>query len=84
MAEIKILGQLYFVHFELAPHIPLIHCTTCICGYMPCTVEFNGGFCYGTLPCPFTFEGTKLLHVAASTSAIEWYKSCAYTYFVPV
>ena len=39
--------------------IGTVHCT--ICGYTPCTIDFSWGFWYGTLPCPFTFEGAKLL-----------------------
>ena len=28
--------------------------------YTPCTTDFSWVFWYGTLPCPFTFEGAKL------------------------
>ena len=45
-----------------------------------CTIDFCRGFWYSTLPCPFTFEGAKLL--ATSTSAVAWYKSRAHTSFL--
>ena len=70
--------QIYSVHVELAPSIALIHCA--MRRYRPCAIDFSRGFWYGTLPCPFTFEDAKLL--AASTSAVEWYKSCAHTSFL--
>ena len=47
---------------------------------MPCAIDFSRGFCYSTLPCPFTFEGAKLL--ATLTSAVEWYKSHTHTSFL--
>ena len=59
----------------MAPRIALIHCA--IRGYTQCTIDFSRGFWYGTLPCPLTFEGAELL--AASTSAVECYKSHAHT-----
>ena len=67
----------YYTPFTLS-NIALIHCA--IHRYMPCTTDFSRGFWYGTLPCPFTIEGTKLL--AASTSAVEWYKFHAHTSFL--
>ena len=51
-----------------------------VCGYTACTIDYSRGFWYGTLPCHIMFENTKLL--AASTSAVEWYKSRAHTSFL--
>ena len=51
-------------HIELAQLIALTYCV--IHGY---TIKFSWGLLYGTLPCPFTFEGTKLL--TTSTNAVE-------------
>ena len=55
------------------------HCA--IHGYTPYTIDFSHGFWYCSLPCPFMLEDAKLL--AASTSALEWCKSCAHTSFLP-
>ena len=55
--------------------IVLIHCA--ICGYMTHAIDSSRGFWYSTLP---TFEIAKLL--TASTSAIEWYKSCDHILFL--
>ena len=54
------------------------HCTIHEC--TACAIDFSRGFWYGTLPCPITFESAKLL--AASTRAVEWYKSHAHTSFL--
>ena len=67
-----------FTDIELVPSIVLIHCT--LRGCMPRAIDFSQGFWYGTLPRPFTIEGAKLL--TTSTSAVEWYKSRAYTSFL--
>ena len=52
--------------------------------YTPCAINFNRGFWYwnstSAMPCPIMFQGAKLL--ATSTSAVEWYKSCAHTSFL--
>ena len=45
----------------------------------PCAIDYSRGFWYSTLPCPFTFEGAKLL--AASISATQWCKSHAHISF---
>ena len=70
-------SYVYSIHVELPPRIGLMHCSSvCGCmvrGYMVCAVDFSRGFWYGTLPCPIIFKGAKLL--AASTNAVEWYKS---------
>ena len=71
-------SHLYLVHVELAPCIALIHCA--IHRFTACAIDFSWGFWYGTLPCPITFKGAKLL--ATSTSAVEWYKSRAHTLFL--
>ena len=48
--------------------------------YTPCTIDFSCGLLYfAIIIYPFTFEGSK--HLAASTSAVEWYKSCAHISF---
>ena len=50
--------------------------------YMPSAIDFSQGFWYSTLPCPITFKSAKLSLLAASTSAVEWYKSHAHTSFL--
>ena len=73
---------LYLVHIELPPHNALIHCSIRAVhrGCTVCTIDFSRGFWYGTLPCPMMFESAKLL--AASMSAVEWYKSRAHISFL--
>ena len=65
-------SHLYLVHVELALHIALIHCAIGG-GCTPCAIDYSWGFRYGTLPCPITFEDTKLL--AILISAAQWCKS---------
>ena len=60
--------KLYSVHVELPPRIALIHCIV------------RGAARMYREPCPMTFENTKLL--AASRSAVEWYKSCGHISFL--
>ena len=60
-------------------HCANILCNTWVYNYMPCVIDFNRNFWYGN-SCPFTFKGAKL--ITASTSAVEWYKSCAHTSFL--
>ena len=70
-ASIIVQLLLYSVHVELAPQIMLIYCT--IHRYTPYAIDFSLQVHTCTLPYPFMFQGAKLL--AASTSAVEWYKS---------
>ena len=53
-------------------------CAIALCytwAYMPCAIDFSWGFWYSTLPHSFTLRAQLL---AASTSAVEWYKSRAH------
>ena len=68
----------YSVHVELALRIALIHWA--IHGCTSCAIDFSWCFWYGTLSCPFTFEGAKLL--ATSASGVEWCKSHAHSSFL--
>ena len=63
------------VHVELAlrKHCAVHRCT-------PYAIDFIWSFWYSTLPCPIMLDGDKLL--AASRSAVEWYKSHAHTSFL--
>ena len=84
--ELGKLGEMPVLRFSTVDsRIPVLHSIHIwvgtalihIHGCTACAVDFSRGFWYGTLPCPMTFKGAKLL--TASTSAVEWYMSRAHT-----